>query len=101
MSTLQYQSRTEWSDTLGLRIPLLKDQLQNPIESIRIGRNLSTEGQLLQHWGSRTLPWRLYLGLLDTYIPETYDGDIYSDNLNLKVQWVRQTKAYRQQFAAL
>jgi len=44
MSHLAYIKRTEWSDTLGLRISLLSDQLENPIESIRIGRNLSSEG---------------------------------------------------------
>jgi len=59
----------------------------NPIESIARARKMSSEGMLLDQWGSRSLPWRIYLGLLDADVPESEDlGSISAaDNLRLKI----------------
>ena len=54
---------------------------------------MSIEGGLLQRWGSRSLAWRVFLGLLP--VDNGLDGDA------LKQCWVRETRATRAKWAEL
>jgi hypothetical protein len=95
--------RTEWSLSIGLRLAAIRDQLLNPLESVRRAKELSSEGDLLSEWGSRSLPWRFYLGLLDVDVPDSDDIGSFSSmqNMRLKMQWVKQTREMRSKFADL
>jgi hypothetical protein len=46
---------------------------------------LSTEGELLEEWGSRSLPWRIYLGLLSTQASNSEDVPVATANFMLKI----------------
>ena len=104
-SEATYSNRTPWSETIGLKLHSLKESLDNPVESIERARQLSNEGMLLNHWGARSIPWRIFLGLLymsesGSSLDDTTDTS-QSDSLALKVQWVRQTKEQRAQYLQL
>jgi len=51
------------------------------------------EGHLLQGWGSRSLAWRIFLGLLP--VDQEKAGE------TIKVGWVKETRAMRKTWADL
>ena len=69
-------NRTDWSDTLGLELTVLQSSLENLKESIKKAHDLCNEGTLLQQWGSRSLPWRIFLGLLSSGTESESDEEI-------------------------
>ena len=71
--------------------------LSNLSHSIENAQELASEGTLFQHWGSRSLPWRFFLGVLTPQVP---DGEEASE-LETRKLWVRQTKEHRKKFANL
>ena len=85
--------RTDWTESLGLKIPILTRQVNSIPDSIEVAKEVSLQGHLLQRWGSRSLAWRIFLGLLP--VTPGVDGE------SLKVQWVRETRAQRTRWAAL
>ena len=84
--------RTDWSDSLNLKMATLTRQVNSLPDSIEVAREVSVEGGLLQRWGSRSLAWRVFLGLLPVDIE---DGDA------LRLAWVRVTRASRAKWAEL
>ena len=84
--------RTEWSDSLGLKIPIVSRQVNLIPGSVDVAKEFALEGHLHSGWGSRSLAWRIFLGLLPTNGEE---GDA------IKLEWVRQTRAMRQKWADL
>jgi hypothetical protein len=57
-------ARTDWSDKLAMRVPRIKSQLKELPNNIEKALNLCNDGLLLDMFGSRSLPWRIFLGLL-------------------------------------
>ena len=98
--------RTDWSETLGLKISALQRQINSVPDSLEVAKGLSQEGQLLARWGSRSLAWRIFLGLLPTVTTSVQgNGSAGSDtttpNEVTKVQWVKRTREIRQKWADL
>ena len=79
---------------MALKVPTLTRQVKNLPGSIDTAKELSLEGQLLNKWGSRSLAWRIYLGLL-TYSENTDDAHAVHQT------WVSQTRAWRKSWAEL
>ena len=84
-------NRTEWSKTLGLKITNLLRQIKTVPDSVEVAKELALEGHLHTKWGSRSLAWRIFLGLLPV------SGEVNA----IKVEWVKQTRAIRQKWVAL
>ena len=62
-------------------------------DSVDVAREIALEGHLLAGWGSRSLPWRIFLGLLP--VTQGIESDA------VKVSWVRETRAARKKWAEL
>ena len=62
-------------------------------DSIDVAREFSEQGHLHSGWGSRSLAWRIFLGLLP--VDQQIDAD------SSKIKWVRETRAMRQKWADL
>ena len=86
-------NRTDWSNTLGLKIPIVSRQINSMPDSIDVAREFSEQGHLHSGWGSRSLAWRIFLGLLP--VDQGIDANA------IKVKWVRETRAMRQKWADL
>lgn len=71
--------RTEWSSTFGLKIPTLLRQMNSVPESVEVAKEFALEGHLHAKWGSRSLAWRIFLGLL----PVSGEIDV------IKAEWVK------------
>ena len=56
-------------------------------DSLDVAQEISLEGHLLSGWGSRSLAWRIFLGLLPV--------DSSAAGESVKVGWVRETRAMR------
>jgi hypothetical protein len=61
-----------------------------------MGRELTIEGTLYEQWGSRSLPWRIFLGLLQD-CPHS-DADAEEPT---RVSWVKATKQHRKKWQEL
>lgn len=85
--------RTDWSGSLGLKVPQLTRQVNQISDSLDVAREISLEGHLLSGWGSRSLAWRIFLGLLPV------DSQTPTDQV--KLGWVRETRKMRQKWADL
>ena len=68
-------------------------QVSNLPDSFEVAKEVALEGELLSHWGSRSLAWRIFLGLLPT--DPNKDGD------TVRAEWVKATRAMRQNWASL
>lgn len=68
-------------------------QLNSIPDSIDVAREFSNQGHLLTGWGSRSLAWRIFLGLLQ--VRDGLDGEA------VKVNWVKQMRAMRKKWADL
>lgn len=68
-------------------------QVSNLPDSFEVAKEVALEGELLSHWGSRSLAWRIFLGLLPT--DASKDGDA------VRIEWVKATRAMRQKWATL
>ena len=86
-------NRTDWSDTLGLKVPKLNRQVNDIPDSLDAAKEFSLQGHLLTGWGSRSLAWRIFLGLLPV--------DQHLDGQSTKQIWVRETRASRKKWADL
>ena len=64
-------------------------------DSIDVAREVSIEGGLLQCWGSRSLAWRVFLGLLPVSAVDSTDGNV------VRLQWVKSTRATRDHWIKL
>ena len=85
--------RTDWSDSLGLKISNLSRQINLLPDSVDVAKEFSEQGHLHFKWGSRSLAWRIFLGLLPV------DQGIEADAI--KVAWARETRAMRKKWADL
>lgn len=83
---LAAQNRTDWSAHLSLKMNQIKRQLSDVESSVELARELAKEGALLDRWGSRSLAWQIFLGLL----PSRPTGQA-----PLKVEWVQRVRAQR------
>ena len=72
---------------MGLKIPQLIRQVNQIPGSLDVAQEISLEGHLLSGWGSRSLAWRIFLGLLPC--------DSSATSESIKVDWVRETRAVR------
>ena len=86
-------NRTDWSESLGLKIPIISRQINSIPDSIDVAKEFSQQGHLLSGWGSRSLAWRIFLGLLP--VVEGLDGGA------VKVNWVRDVRAMRKKWGEL
>ena len=64
-------------------------------DSIDVAREVSIEGGLLQRWGSRSIAWRVFLGLLPVGKEAITDGDA------MRLQWVKSIRASRNNWIKL
>ena len=76
-------------------MPTLIRQINSLPDSIEVAREVSIEGGLLQRWGSRSLAWRVFLGLLPVDSANTDDGNA------MRLAWVNTTRASRAKWAEL
>ena len=58
------EKRTDWSDCLSLRLERVERTIENLPSGIQMSFEAASDGVLLETCGSRTLPWRIFLGLL-------------------------------------
>ena len=78
---------------MSLKMPIVSRQVNSIPDSIDVAREFSQQGHLLTGWGSRSLAWRIFLGILP--VREGVDGDA------VKVNWVRIVRAQRKKWAEL
>jgi len=72
---------------------MISRQVNSLPDSLEVAKEVSLEGGLLQRWGSRSLAWRVFLGILP--VEADAEGDA------VKERWVRETRAIRTKWAEL